>query len=79
MNTTTFVRNGIIITMPMKRKPQEPIQKKVIEKSVVRHVMYSKIRVVEKRKKCMRCGADSWRSDVQYCWDCYKYEKFESR
>lgn len=30
-------------------------------------------------KLCMRCGASCWRSDVNYCWDCYKYEKFESR
>ena len=30
-------------------------------------------------KRCMRCGEACWRSDVNYCWDCYKYEKFESR
>lgn len=30
-------------------------------------------------KRCMRCGEVCWRSDVNYCWDCYKYEKFESR
>lgn len=30
-------------------------------------------------KHCMRCGASCWRSDVNYYWDCYKYEKFESR
>ena len=30
-------------------------------------------------KLCMRCGESCWRSDVNYCWDCYKYEKFESK
>lgn len=30
-------------------------------------------------KKCWRCGEPVWRSDVNYCWDCYKYENFESR
>lgn len=31
------------------------------------------------KKKCMKCGDSCWRSDVSYCWDCYKYERFESR
>lgn len=34
---------------------------------------------VNTKKHCRRCGEECWRSDVNYCWDCYKYEKFESR
>ena len=34
---------------------------------------------VNTRKRCMKCGELCWRSDVNYCWDCYKYEMFESR
>ena len=30
-------------------------------------------------RKCMRCGEACWRTDVNYCWDCYKYENFESK
>ena len=29
--------------------------------------------------KCRSCGCPCWRSDVLYCWDCYKYQYFESR
>lgn len=31
------------------------------------------------KKKCRKCECDCWRSDVSYCWDCYKYEMYESR
>lgn len=30
-------------------------------------------------KGCMSCGCPCWRSDVRYCWDCYKYQYFESK
>ena len=32
-----------------------------------------------KSEKCWRCNAPVWRDDVNYCWECYKYEMFESR
>ncbi len=31
------------------------------------------------RRKCMMCNAACWRSDVYYCWECYKYQMYESR
>ena len=31
------------------------------------------------KKKCLSCGSPCWRSDVSYCWDCYKYQFYESR
>ena len=46
------------------------------QKSVMKSVIEIKLNT---GKHCMRCGALCWRSDVNYCWDCYKYEKFESR
>ncbi|MCQ2495995.1 MAG: hypothetical protein MJ131_05330 [Lachnospiraceae bacterium] len=30
-------------------------------------------------KKCICCGDNCWRSDVIYCWDCYKYQNYESK
>ena len=45
-------------------------------KSIMKSVIEIKVNT---GKLCMRCGASCWRSDVNYCWDCYKYEKFESR
>lgn len=35
--------------------------------------------VSRERKECMSCGCPCWRSDVSYCWDCYKYQYFESK
>lgn len=31
------------------------------------------------KKRCISCGWPCWRSDVSYCWDCYKYQYFESK
>ncbi|WP_155828065.1 hypothetical protein [Butyrivibrio sp. VCB2006] len=29
--------------------------------------------------RCMSCGGRCWRSDVWYCWECYKYQYYESK
>ncbi|WP_155834105.1 hypothetical protein [Butyrivibrio sp. VCD2006] len=29
--------------------------------------------------RCMSCGAPCWRCDVWYCWECYKYQYYESK
>lgn len=31
------------------------------------------------QNSCMSCGCPCWRSDVRYCWDCYKYQMYESK
>lgn len=46
------------------------------QKSVMKSIIERKVNI---GKYCMRCGASCWRSDVNYCWDCYKYERFESK
>ena len=38
-----------------------------------------KITAEQTGKRCWRCGDPVWRSDLIYCWECYKYEKYESK
>ncbi|SCY77373.1 hypothetical protein SAMN02910292_02871 [Lachnospiraceae bacterium XBB2008] len=48
-----------------------------------RYVKIQKPDVVREAKKkirtCLHCNDPCWRADVNYCWECYKYQKFESR
>ena len=43
----------------------------------------TKVKITNKEcgceKTCVRCGDKCWISKVDYCWECYKYEKYESR
>lgn len=89
METMTIKRNGIYIIFPARvdapiKEQKAPKRKKntqpVIPMQKKRNTQPK--RYVEKRivgKKCMHCGDPVWRSDVNYCWDCYKYERFESK
>lgn len=45
----------------------------------MKKMIYKGVRKSESGRKCIKCGCDCWRSDVNYCWDCYKYEMYESR
>ena len=37
------------------------------------------VKKITPKKSCWSCGRECWRDDVHYCWDCYKYQMFESR
>ena len=60
------IKRNIQPVIPLKKNKIRQQPKKPIEKHVV-------------GKKCIHCGDPVWRSDVNYCWDCYKYERFESK
>lgn len=89
MDTMTIKRNGIYIIFPA--RVDAPIkERKTSERKTNVHPVIpmqkkrnnQPKRYTEKRvlgKTCMHCGDPVWRSDVNYCWDCYKYERFESR
>ena len=89
METITIKRNGVYIIFPVRveeplKEQQIPERKKNIQ-PVITMPKKRKIKPklhIEKHiegKKCMHCGEPVWRSDVNYCWDCYKYERFESK
>ncbi len=94
MEVTTIKRNGVFIIFPTKEnapikkndipapviQPVRPLQRK----QIIRRPDHHRRNVVQKRlqvngKKCWRCGEPVWRSDVNYCWECYKYENYESK
>lgn len=89
METMTIKRNGIYIIFPA--RVDAPIKER---KSPERKKNTQSVMLMQKKrnnqpkcyvdkhivgKKCMHCGDPVWRSDVNYCWDCYKYERFESK
>ena len=94
MEVTTIKRNGVFIIFPTRKnapiKESSPtsitihptlpshIKPKVRRPELQRH---SGIRKKSQGKgdRCWHCGESVWRSDVNYCWDCYKYEYFESK
>ena len=92
MSVTTIKRNGVFIIFPTKENA--PIKEK-IPAPAVHPVLKPQVKQRARRpeqhrpiirktpqvngKKCWRCGDPVWRSDVNYCWDCYKYENFESK
>ncbi len=93
MGVTTIKRNGVFIIFPTREnapikesKPApviHPVLPSQVKQRVRRseHHRHSVIRKMPqiKGKRCWRCGEPVWRSDVNYCWDCYKYENFESK
>ncbi len=80
METVSFVRNGVRITMPVVKKTAASVQqKRAIKQSALRNERRSRVKIVPVNRRCMHCGEEIWRSDVYYCWECYKYEKYESR
>lgn len=89
METMTIKRNGIYIIFPARvnapiKERKSPERKKNIQPVMPMHKKRNNQpkRYVEKthcREKCMHCGDPVWRSDVNYCWECYKYERFESK
>lgn len=91
--TTTIKRNGVFIIFPtrenapIREKAPTPAIRPVVPPQIkqrVRRPEHHRHSVIRKNpqikgKKCLRCGEPVWRSDVNYCWDCYKYENFESK
>lgn len=81
--TKTFKRNGVYIILPATKQEVDKNNSKSIMKPYQEQILIVKmarpIQAKFTKKGCIRCGCDCWRSDVNYCWDCYKYEKFESR
>lgn len=92
VGTTTIKRNGVFIIFPTKENAPikekipspsiHPVLKPQVKQRVMRPEQHRHI--IRKTpqgnvKKCWRCGDLVWRSDVNYCWDCYKYENFESK
>lgn len=89
----TVKRNGVYIVFPQKSKA--PIKGEMIEgvsfgmKKAKRPAValknmewnYSMVRasVIKSRKRCMRCGDLDCFYGSAYCWECYKYEHYESK
>ena len=92
MGMVTVKRNGVFISFPEFERKNGDVRDDVISGARKKKtVAYFNVNAgcipqkpksvikVNTGKRCMRCGEACWRSDVNYCWDCYKYEKFESR
>lgn len=89
METMTIKRNGVCIIFPARingpfKQEKIPTRKKNIQPVIPMQKKKNKqpLHHIEKHnvgKKCIHCGDSVWRSDVNYCWDCYKYECFESK
>ncbi len=82
--TKTIKRNGVYIILPEVKlcTNNDILEQKKIDNNKVRQSIAIKSRQVVAERKigcCIRCGDACWRSDVNYCWDCYKYEHYESR
>ena len=82
-NVKDDVITGTRIVKPVYRDYRKKSQLRCINRVKLK----SKITTLKKdsivntgiKKKCMSCGCPCWRSDVSYCWDCYKYQYFESK
>lgn len=59
-------------------KKDIPVRINKPKKKVIENRCCNKPIKVGARKKCIRCG-DSVFNNSMYCWDCYKYEHYESR
>lgn len=74
---------GTLVMAPAKeKKPSQIVKPSKARTTVNTGYDQQKVRSIIKirtGRKCMRCGEECWRSDVNYCWDCYKYENFESK
>lgn len=95
MGVTTIKRNGVFIIFPTRESApiKEKTPASTIHPALPPHIkqkvkgsqselhMHSVIRKKTQAKgnRCWHCGEPVWRSDVNYCWDCYKYEYFESK
>ena len=89
----TVKRNGVYIVFPSKSKP--PIKGGVFpvntsitpkklrtdteQKSMGWNCFPAKSSIRKVRKRCMRCGDLNCFYGSSYCWDCYKYEHYESK
>ena len=69
----------------MGRVKKDPgTNRKLLKEGAMKKVKTTKI-VAKKtanssdKKTCWKCGCPCWRNDVEYCWDCYKYEYYESK
>lgn len=45
----------------------------------MKRIIYKNARKSESGRTCIKCGCSCWRNDVDYCWECYKYEMYEAR
>ena len=92
MGFTTVKRNGILIVFPSKEhspikiKPVTVTKPNASNKDRQIATRSANCRPCKKKKtaeqtgkRCWRCGDPVWRSDLIYCWECYKYEKYESK
>lgn len=93
MGVTTIKRNGVFIIFPTRENAPikektpastihptlPPHKKQKVRKPELRRHSVIRKKTQAKGNRCWRCGEPVWRSDVNYCWDCYKYENFESR
>lgn len=89
METMTIKRNGVYIVFPARvngpfKEEKTSTRKKTVKPVIPMRKKKNKqpLQHIEKhsvKKKCIHCGDPVWRSDVNYCWDCYKYERFESK
>lgn len=87
METMTIKRNGVYIIFPARENAPIKKDNNVKKRAHVNPIVPSRKKQVRPYikpaknigKKCIHCGDSVWRSDVSYCWDCYKYEHFESK
>ena len=93
MSVTTIKRNGVFIIFPTRENvsikrnkpipdthPVYPSRIKQRDRRPEYHrnsANCKSLQVIGKR--CWHCSAPVWRNDVNYCWDCYKYENYESK
>ena len=86
----TIKRNGVIIIYPDQVSNEEKMKSHVevvLPKIVIKPKTNSKDKKQNKKikptgcsiRRCIHCGEAVWRSNVSYCWECYKYENYESR
>lgn len=69
------------VNTPVKKQPKRQVRKPVVRQQI--NVGYVKMqqpkRVEAKGPKCSRCGDVVVYMRSPYCWECYKYEHYESR
>ena len=75
---------GEVIENEVKRVSETPKQlnkSQIVKRgiSTVRRCVRGKSSIVKVGKRCMRCGDFNCFYGSSYCWDCYKYEHYESK
>lgn len=75
------IAGTLVITTARGKKAAQAIKPNMARKVNTGYIQQKARSIVKIKigKRCIRCGEECWRSDVSYCWDCYKYENFESK